>query len=120
MTIREKVDEVLGLFNQIEELKQEYNYKRGELLHILKQNNLDEVDFRGGKVVKVERHIKVDEQKLRAEYPEVFLAGMTYRFSEKKAKENYPRNIVRTALKNCSREVSEYVTIQFDKRGRKT
>lgn len=119
VTVKDMVDDVLSLFNEMDEVKTRYNEARSRLLDLLKKKGQTEVSFRGGNIVLVERYRKLNEPMLRSNYPEIYLAGMEYKFNQEKAKENYPRNIIKKALEECSEEVNEYVKIQFNRRRRK-
>lgn len=114
--VKDKVDEVHRLYREWDEVKVRYDQARKELLDVLIDNDLDVVYFDGGHVTLVTRPKDLDHALLQEKYPEIYYRGMTTQFNYNEANKYFPRNILRTALRECSKGVSEYVKIQVDHR----
>jgi len=94
-------DKAINIYNKARELLQFY----------MQDNNLDMIDDGKHQFIIETRH-KVDYELLRDKYPEIYVKGMTYRFDEIKAKELFPKDVIKQALGNCAERTTTYVKIQ--------
>lgn len=67
----------------------------------------------------IEKKHKLDNELMEEKHPDVFFAGLTYKFSEAKAKKRYPVNVIETAIQQCSKGGTEYVKIRPKSKRRK-
>jgi len=95
-----------------------YNKARELLQFYMQDNDLDMIDDGKHQFILETRH-KVDYDLLKEKYPEIYMKGMTYRFDEIKAKEYFPKDILKQALENCAERITTFVKIQRNPSKRK-
>jgi hypothetical protein len=88
-----------------------YNKARELLQFYMQDNDLDMIDDGTHQFILETRH-KVDYDLLKEKYPEIYMKGMTYRFDEIKAKEYFPKDVLKQALGNCAERMTTFVKIQ--------
>jgi len=88
-----------------------YNKARELLQFYMQDNNLDMIDDGKHQFILETKH-KVNYALLRDTYPEIYVKGMTYRFDEDKAKQLFPKDVIKKALSNCAERTTTYVKIQ--------
>lgn len=111
VALKQKILDVLRYKRQKEEYMEQEQQARKELLEMMQDADMDYLDIGGSEALVEQRHY-VDEEKLKENYPEIYMKGATYKFSEPKARESFPRNVVDKAVRQNAERSEAYVKIR--------
>lgn len=88
-----------------------YKQAKDDLLIEMQKQNVMTYKTRTHTVSRAQSRV-VDEEKLEKMYPEIYLAGIEYKFNLYKAMKVMPRKLVNNAVYQCRKEEKEHVKLQ--------